>query len=630
MTGLKKTSILRTLILTCCFMIFFSLSCFASSYSKDWVYWSQSDSDDPTMRDYGCFVVALARLLAASGIETSPDFNPDTFRDWEKNNGFLDSNFYQQNIGNCLRQYAIQKGLDGLTISCLGRMYSECVYTIWQNIKDNCYSIIQYDSGTTTGHWVLVCNQVSQETGTIHIYQSGYPNAKGIQPMPNATIKCVWTWGCTDSINLSKTSVSLYTGDSYQLSASVIGGPGTTQWVSSNPAVASVSSTGLVQAKSAGTAEITAKYNEASVKCVVSVKNKVVPVSIKIKPPKKIIINKGKTYQLRTVTTGKGGKVTYKVDKKKIASVSDKGLVKARRKGTTVVKAYFGGKSASCTVQVVVPSLKISKKKITLKVGKTKKIKATVKGASKKVTWKSSNTSVALVSGKGVVKAVGSGKATISATANGITKKCKVTVKKTKKAKKTIASGKCGTNVSWMLNSSGTLTISGKGPMKDYMREISDDEDELAAYLSKPWDKYRSKINKIVIKSGVTSIGENAFSGLAKVTSIIIAGSVKKIGFNAFCGCSKLQKVTIPEGLRTIDAYAFACCYKLRSIVLPKSIKSKSYGFDDTVFTDVPLLNIYYRGTKALWKKNVCDWDELMSDEEWNDSIKLYFNYQGS
>ena len=619
MTELKKTSVLRALILTCCFMIFFSVSCFASSYSKDWVYWSQSDSDDSTMREYGCFVVALARILVASGVETSPDFNPDKFKDWEMNNGFMNSDYYQVNfIGDCLQTYAMQKGLPFHTIWLFGRDTSDYTPKIWDNIKNHFYTIIQYDSGTTTGHWVLVCNQASQETGKIHIYQSGYPNAKGIQPLPNVTIKNMLTWVCEDTISISKTRLSLYTDDSYQLTASVIGGPGTTQWASSNPAVASVSSTGLVQAKSAGTAEITAKYNGASAKCVVSVKNKAVPVSIKIKPPKKIIINKGKTYQLRTVTTGKGGKITYKADKKLIASVSKSGLVKARRKGTTVVRAYFGGKSASCTVQVVVPSLKISKKKINLKVGKSKKIKATVKGASKKVTWKSSNPSVATVSGKGVVKAVGSGKATISVTANGITRKCKVKVKKTKKA---VASGKCGTNVSWKLNSSGTLTISGKGPMKNYMRELSEDEDELAAYLSKPWDKYRSKIKKIVIKSGVTSIGENAFSGLGKVTSIIISGSVKKIYFNAFFGLSNLQKLTIPEGVTFIEAYAFGYCTKLKTLILPRSLSF----MDDIAFMETPRLKtIYFRGSRKQWLEMGLD------DHGFGYVTKVYFNYSGS
>ncbi|MCR5203183.1 MAG: Ig-like domain-containing protein [Lachnospiraceae bacterium] len=69
----------------------------------------------------------------------------------------------------------------------------------------------------------------------------------------------------------------------------------------------------------------------------------------------------------------------------------------------------------------------ISKKKITLKVGKTKKLK--VKNV-KKVTWKTSNKKVATVNKKGLVKAVKAGKATITAKTNKGKFKCKVTVKK--------------------------------------------------------------------------------------------------------------------------------------------------------------------------------------------------------
>ena len=78
--------------------------------------------------------------------------------------------------------------------------------------------------------------------------------------------------------------------------------------------------------------------------------------------------------------------------------------------------------------------------------------------------------------------------------------KCKV------KVLAVIGSGKCGTNVSWKLDSSGTLTLKGKGPIRNYMSGET--------YLKKPWDKHSSKIKKIVIKYGITSIGENAFSGL--------------------------------------------------------------------------------------------------------------------
>lgn len=77
-------------------------------------------------------------------------------------------------------------------------------------------------------------------------------------------------------------------------------------------------------------------------------------------------------------------------------------------------------------------SVKINKKKLTLSTGKTARLK--IKGASGKVTWKSSNKKVAAVNKKGTVKAKKAGKAKITATLK-IRKKtkrffCYVTVKK--------------------------------------------------------------------------------------------------------------------------------------------------------------------------------------------------------
>lgn len=75
-------------------------------------------------------------------------------------------------------------------------------------------------------------------------------------------------------------------------------------------------------------------------------------------------------------------------------------------------------------------SVKLDKKTLTVTAGKSAVLKATVTGPSKKVTWKSSNTAVAKVSSAGKVSAKKAGKVTISATANGKTAKCVVTVKK--------------------------------------------------------------------------------------------------------------------------------------------------------------------------------------------------------
>ncbi|MDE6252767.1 MAG: fibronectin type III domain-containing protein [Lachnospiraceae bacterium] len=76
-------------------------------------------------------------------------------------------------------------------------------------------------------------------------------------------------------------------------------------------------------------------------------------------------------------------------------------------------------------------SLSLNKTKVTLYTGKASKsvtVKPTVTGKSKTVTWKTNKPKVAVVK-KGVINAVGKGTATITATANGISKTVKVTVK---------------------------------------------------------------------------------------------------------------------------------------------------------------------------------------------------------
>ena len=72
--------------------------------------------------------------------------------------------------------------------------------------------------------------------------------------------------------------------------------------------------------------------------------------------------------------------------------------------------------------------VKLNYKKVTMNVGKTKRLK--VKGTKKKVQWKSSRKSVATVSKKGVVKAKKKGTATITAQIGKKKLRCKVVVKK--------------------------------------------------------------------------------------------------------------------------------------------------------------------------------------------------------
>lgn len=121
----------------------------------------------------------------------------------------------------------------------------------------------------------------------------------------------------------------------------------------------------------------------------------------------------------------------------------------------------------------------------------------------------------------------------------------------------------CGENVTWVLEN-GTLTISGSGYMADY-----DGGENLP-----PWTDEASTITSIIIKNGVTGIGDFAFICLQNLEEITIPDSVNHIGVNSLARCEKLTKIHLPSGLTTISDYAFAGCMALEEIDIPSSVKS--------------------------------------------------------
>ncbi len=128
--------------------------------------------------------------------------------------------------------------------------------------------------------------------------------------------------------------------------------------------------------------------------------------------------------------------VEWKSNKTDVVTVDDKGLLTAVSHGKAIVTAKApNGKKASCTVTVPVKvtGIELSETAVTLKKGKNIKLEALVipdHATEGGVTWASDNTSVATVSGKGLVKGKGEGSATITATTKdgGFTATCLVTV----------------------------------------------------------------------------------------------------------------------------------------------------------------------------------------------------------
>ncbi len=217
-------------------------------------------------------------------------------------------------------------------------------------------------------------------------------------------------------------------------------------WKSSNTKVAKVDKNGKVTALKEGVAVITCKSEDnpgVSAYCIVNVKIKTTGVKL---PTKKLTLYVSQTKTLKSEvlpSNASNKKVSWSSSNKKVATVSKSGKITAKAPGTTTitVKTKNGGYKATCKLTVKkyvkLKSFKLNKSSVSINDGKTYTLKATFspsKASNKNLTWKSSNTAVATVSSKGVVKAVKPGTATITCKSKetGKTVKCTVKIKKVK------------------------------------------------------------------------------------------------------------------------------------------------------------------------------------------------------
>ena len=129
--------------------------------------------------------------------------------------------------------------------------------------------------------------------------------------------------------------------------------------------------------------------------------------------------------------------VTWKSSNTEVATVDANGKVTAVGEGnaTITVTTVDGSKTATCIVTVTVPvtGVKLNKETLELFTDGSETLTATVEpgnATNKNVTWSSSDETIATVDNNGTVTAVGAGKATITATAGGITATCVVHVRK--------------------------------------------------------------------------------------------------------------------------------------------------------------------------------------------------------
>ncbi|MDO5424871.1 MAG: Ig-like domain-containing protein [Eubacteriales bacterium] len=158
----------------------------------------------------------------------------------------------------------------------------------------------------------------------------------------------------TTSVKLNKTKLSLQKGKTATLKATVKPSTSTEKvtYTSSNKKIATVTSKGVVKAVSPGTAKITVKSGSKKAVCTVTVTGIKTKKITNVK--KTITLKKGKSVTLKPKLSPSGSteKITYKSSNKKVATVSSKGKILAKKKGTAVITVTSGKVSVKCTVKV--------------------------------------------------------------------------------------------------------------------------------------------------------------------------------------------------------------------------------------------------------------------------------------
>ena len=229
-------------------------------------------------------------------------------------------------------------------------------------------------------------------------------------------------------------------GNTTQMSAVLKDASGNTvtgqsvSWTSADATVANVSSSGLITLKKQGSTTVTAA--DGSITASVTVTVTAPPVAAIALSPTTVTGVPGNTSTLSAVpedasgNTVSGVTLAWSSSNTAVATVSA-GTVTLVKQGTATITVSGSGVSATASVTVNAPappavaSVVVTPSSISLGVGKTSQLTATAMDASGNamsgaaISWSSSNTGMATVSGTGVVQAIVAGTAIMTATSGG-------------------------------------------------------------------------------------------------------------------------------------------------------------------------------------------------------------------
>ncbi len=127
-------------------------------------------------------------------------------------------------------------------------------------------------------------------------------------------------------------------------------------------------------------------------------------------------------------------------------------------------------------------------------------------------------------------------------------------------------------NIKWSFDN-GVLTVWGSGEMNDYQKTDK-----------KPWDEHINDTKKLIIKDGITSVGDWSFARFSRLEEIEFPNTINLIGERAFYDCQSVDYINLPNSVKTIENGAFNSCKNVVRVKLPKTIEK----IGDSAFMNLP------------------------------------------
>lgn len=297
---------------------------------------------------------------------------------------------------------------------------SECGH----KIKDNIVDPLGHDYSEKIIDDAHLVSKATYDNGSIYCYDCSRCDSIG-----DKTFELDDKLIHVSSVSLNKDSITLKRDSKQTLTATVSPSNATNKkltWKSSNTNIAKVDDNGVVTAVGKGSATITVTTVDGGKTDTCTVKVTQVAVTGVALNKSSITVEKGNSYTLTATVKPSDAynkNITWSSDNKSVATVDSSGKVKALKAGSAkiTVTTEDGKFTASCTVNVnvKVAGVHLNTNYVSLLKGETKQLTATINpsdATNKKVTWKSSDTSVVTVDNKGLVTAVGPGSAAITVT----------------------------------------------------------------------------------------------------------------------------------------------------------------------------------------------------------------------